>query len=160
MIPRMRTAIACALASSLAAAPVLARADPMGCLVGPADNRPCSLGGTAAGILGAIAAPVILAGAAVTVAEEIGKKTEERLPDGAATPTATNRQHARPNLALVPDPPDPYRASAGKKETRAKPSAAFQFNETATNVAIAATGAMVVGAIIGEIVHDSTQHHK
>ncbi|HEX8951518.1 MAG TPA: hypothetical protein VF945_06715, partial [Polyangia bacterium] len=140
-------------------APAAARADAMGCLVGPSDWSRCSVGGSPAAILGAIAAPVILAGAAVSVATELGRRTEERAPDdgGAAAPASATGKKARPSLALVPDPPDPYRAPAGKKETRARPSAAFQFNETATNVATAVTGAMVVGAIIADIVHE-TRH--
>ena len=58
----------------------------------------------------------------------------------------------------MPEPPDPYRAPAGNAETRHKPSAAFQFNEKATNVATVVTGAMVVGAVIATIVHDAA--HK
>lgn len=122
-------------------------------------HHPCSVSGSPAAILGAIAAPVILAGAAVSVAGEVGRRTEERAPDGVAAPPAAGGKHARPNLALVPEPPDPYREPAGKKETRRKPSGAFQFNETATNVATAVTGAMVVGAIIADIVHESSSHH-
>jgi len=144
------------VAGSLVAAPRTARADAVGCFAGPSDQHPCSIGGSPAAILGAIAAPVILAGAAVTVAGELGRRTEERAPDGAAT-TASGK-HVPPSLALVPDPPDPYRARAGGKETRKRPNAAFQFNETATNVATAVTGAMVVGAIIADIVHES--RHK
>ncbi len=154
----MRVVLASLLVGVLAAP---ASADPMGCLVGPSDVNPCSLGGSPAAILGAIAAPVILAGAAVTVASELGRRTEERAPDGTVTPATANGQKARPSLVLVPQPPDPYREPAGgKKETRARPSGAFQFNETATNVATAVTGAMVVGAIIADIVHESSSHHK
>ena len=157
----MRHLVASALGFALVAAPVAAEADPWGCLVGPTDLSSCVVGGTPAAILGAIAAPVILAGAAVTVASELRRHTDERLADGnAASATAPKGKHAPSSLALVPTPLDPYRAQPGHPETRAKPSAAFQFNETATNVAIAATGAMVVGAIIADIVHDSTQHHK
>ncbi len=154
----MRLALASGLALALVAAPAAGRADPIGCLTGDLAN--CSVSGSPAAILGAIAAPVIAAGAAVTVVNELTHRTEERNPDDGAATAAAAGKHARPSLALVPDPPDPYRAQAGKKETRAKPSAAFQFNETATNVATAVTGAMVVGAIIANAVHDSTQHHK
>jgi hypothetical protein len=154
----MRVVLASLLAGSLVAAPLAAHADATGCLVGPSDVNPCSLGGSPAAILGAIAAPVIIAGAAVTVANELSRRTVERAPDDdAATKTASGKK-ARPSLALVPDPPDPYRAPAGKPERRARPSGAFQFNETATNVATAVTGAMVVGAIIADIVHET--HHK
>ena len=156
----MRVVLVSLLAGSLVAAPALSSADPIGCFAGPSDLHPCSVSGAPAAILGAIAAPVILAGAAVTVATELGRRTEERAPDGVAAPPAAGGKHARPNLALVPEPPDPYREPAGKKETRRKPSAAFQFNETATNVATAVTGAMVVGAIIADIVHESSSHHK
>ena len=111
-------------------------------------------------MLAAIAAPILVAGAAVTVAHELHRRTEER--DAAATSGAASSsrtaKHAPPSLALVPDPPDPYRAPAGKVETRARPSAAFQFNETATNVATVVTGAAVVGAMIGTIVQES--RHK
>jgi hypothetical protein len=102
-------------------------------------------------LLAAIAAPVIVAGAAVSVAHELNRRTVERESDVAPS----TGKHAPASLALVPDPPDPYRAPAGKKETRAKPSPAFQFNETATNVATAVTGAMVVGAVIATIVHEA-----
>jgi hypothetical protein len=134
----------------LVAAPAAARAQSVGCLLGPTDTNPCSVGGGPAALLGAIAAPVIVAGAAVTVAHEMTKRTEER-EAAAGTPTGK-----KPNLALVPDPPDPYREPAGKPEkARTKPSAAFQFNDTATNVATAVTGAMVVGAVIATIVHEA-----
>lgn len=154
----MRVVLASLLAGSLVAAPAAARADATGCLAGPSDLNPCAIGGSPAAILGAIAAPVIIAGAAVTVANELSRRTVERAPDDDAATKTASGQHAPPNLALVPDPPDPYRARAGQKETRGKPSAAFQFNETATNVATAVTGAMVVGAIIADIVHET--HHK
>ncbi|MCA1665489.1 MAG: hypothetical protein LC659_14690, partial [Myxococcales bacterium] len=122
-------------------------------------NR-CSLGGAPAAILGAIAAPVLLAGAAVTVADELHRRTEERdaAAASAATPASATAKHAAPSLALVPNPPDPYRARAGSVETRTQPSAAFRFNDTATNVATVVTGAAVVGALIGTIVHDA--HRK
>ena len=145
----MRTTLAASLIFALVAAPLAARAQAVGCLVGPSDTNPCAVGGGPAALLGAIAAPVVIAGAAVSVAHELTTRTEER-EAAAGTPTGK-----KPSLALVPDPPDPYRAPAGKKETRNKPSAAFQFNETATNVATAVTGAMVVGAVIATIVHDA-----
>ena len=145
----MRTTVAATLIFGLVAAPAAARAQSVGCLLGPTDTNPCSVGGGPAALLGAIAAPVIVAGAAVTVAHEMTKRTEER-EAAAGTPTGK-----KPNLALVPDPPDPYRAPAGKPEKRTKPSGAFQFNDTATNVATAVTGAMVVGAMIATIVHET-----
>ncbi len=138
----MRAMVASGLALALVAAPAAARADnPVGCLIGPSD---CSLSGETAGILAAILAPAMIGGAAVTIAHELRRHTDERVvPE---------------KLTLVPEPPDPYRAppnaSPTGKETRPKPSAAFRFNETATNVAIGVTGAMVVGAIVSEIVKD------
>src|SRR3954468_7397458 len=146
----MRTTLAAPVSLALVATPLAARAQSVGCLLGPSDAHPCSVGGGPAALLGAIAAPVIVAGAAVSVAREFGRRAEER--DDAAPP-ATGK---RPSLALVPEPPDPYREPAGKKhERRNQPSAAFQFNDTATNVATAVTGAMVVGAVIATIVHEA-----
>jgi hypothetical protein len=146
----MRTTLAATLSLALVATPLVARAQSVGCLTGPSDTFPCSVGGGPAALLGAIAAPVIIAGAAVSVAHEFGRRVEER-DDAAPPPTGKH-----PNLALVPDPPDPYREPAGKKvERRTKPSPAFQFNENATNIATAVTGAMVVGAVIATIVHEA-----
>jgi hypothetical protein len=145
----MRTTLAATLIFGLVAAPLAARAQSVGCLIGPSNINECSVSGGPAALLGAIAAPVIVAGAAVSVAHELNKRTEER-EASAGTPTGK-----KPNLALVPDPPDPYRAPAGKPEKRTRPSGAFQFNETATNVATAVTGAMVVGAVIATIVHEA-----
>ena len=147
----MRTTLAASLSLALVAAPLCARAQSVGCLIGPSDAYPCSVGGGPAALLGAIAAPVIVAGAAVTVANQLGHRVEER---DDLVPPATGK---RPNLALVPDPPDPYREPPNKKkrEGRTKPSPAFQFNETATNVATAVTGAMVVGAVIATIVTEA-----
>ena len=156
----MRTTLVSAFALSLVVAPAAARADLGGCLAGPNELNRCSVSGTPAAILGAIAVPVLLAGAAATVASEMHRRTEER--DAAvasrATPASATAKHAPPSLALVPDPPDPYRAGAGKIETRHSPSGAFQFNEAATNVATVVAGAAVVGAVIGTIVEGA--RHK
>jgi len=156
----MRTTLLAAFALSLVAAPAAARADIGGCFAGPNELNRCSVSGAPAAIVGAIAAPVLLAGAAVTVAHELHRRTEERDAAAAsgATPASATSKHAPPSLALVPDPPDPYRARAGKAETRTQPSAAFRFNDTATNVATVVTGAAVVGAVIGTIVQES--RHK
>jgi hypothetical protein len=142
----MRVLLSATLALILVAAPAAARAgDPIGCIVGPSDLNRCSVSGETAGILAAILAPAIVGGAAVTVAHELARHTDERVVPA--------------KLTLVPEPPDPYRAppaTAGQaKESRPKPSGAFRFNETATNVATAVTGAMVVGAIVSEIVKDA-----
>jgi hypothetical protein len=144
----MRRSIASALAFALVAAPLTARADAfMGCLTGPSDLNRCSISGAPAAALAAIAAPIIVAGAAVTVAHELRKRTDERLPDARATP----HKKGAPTLALVPEPPDPYRTPAGAPERAAPSSAAFRFNDTATNVATAVAGAAVLGAIIATV---------
>jgi hypothetical protein len=146
----MRTTLAATLIFGLVAAPLAARAQAVRCLPGPGNINECSVSGGPAALLAAIAAPALVAGAAVTVAHELTKRTEER-EAAAGTPSGK-----KPNLALVPAPPDPYREpAAGKKEKRTKPSGAFQFNDTATNVATAVTGAMVVGAVIATIVHEA-----
>lgn len=145
----MRSIVAWTLTGALVAAPVAARADWSGCVVGPIDGNRCSFGGAPAAVLAAIAAPILLAGAAVSVAHELDKRTNERLPDG-TTPASGKR--AQPSLTLVPEPPDPYRASTGYAELPRKPNAAFQFNDTATNVATVVAGAAVVGAMVATIV--------
>lgn len=158
----MRTTLVSAFALSLVAAPTAARADLGECLAGPSDLHRCSVTGTPALALAAIAAPILVAGAAVSVAHELHRRTEERgaatTASSRATPDSATGKHAPPSLELVPDPPDPYRAPAGKPETRRQPSGAFQFNETATNAATVGAGAAVVGAIIGTIVSEA--HHK
>lgn len=144
----MRTS-SLALAFVLVAAPLAAHADSWsGCLLGPSDLNRCSITGAPAAALAAIAAPVLVAGAAVTIAGELDKRIVERAPDGVQRKTGQ-----RPTLTLVPEPPDPYRARAGQPEKRRAPDPAVQFNETATNVAIGVTGAMVVGAIIANLAH-------
>jgi hypothetical protein len=150
----MRKSIAGLLAAALVAAPVAARAaDWSGCIVGPTDLNHCIATGAPAAALAAVAAPVIAAGAAVTIIEELRRRTEEREPDGTVPPSAGAR---RANLTLVPSNADPYR-DAGKRPTdaakrnAAKRNAAFEFNETATNVATVVAGAAVLGAIIATI---------
>lgn len=150
--------LAVALGLALGAAPWTAHAqNVMGCVAGPTDLNRCTISGAPAAALAAVAAPVLVAGAAVSIAHELSHRTEERASDAnVGTPaTAKNGKRPAPNLALVPEPPDPYRAKAGAKETRARPNAAFQFNETATNVATVITGAAVAGAIIATIVQDA-----
>jgi hypothetical protein len=148
----MRRALCLSFAVVLAGAPSLARADWTGCTLGPSDLNRCSISGAPAALLGAIAAPILIAGAAVSVADELRHRTEER---DAAAPPATVKHGQPANLSLVPEPPDPYRAPAGQKEARHKPNPAFQLNENATNVATAVTGALVVGAVIATIVHEA-----
>lgn len=144
----MQRPIAFGIAFALVAAPLSARADDfVGCLVGPSDVGRCSISGGPAALLAALAAPVLVAGAAATVAHELRRRTDERLPDARATPP----KQPPATLALVPEPPDPYRARAGEPERAAPPSAAFRFNDSATNVATAVAGAAVLGAIIATI---------
>ncbi len=146
----MRAALACCLSAALVAAPAAARADWTGCFLGPSDLHRCAVSGTPAAALAAIAVPLLVAGAAVSVAHELDKRTEERAAtttDGDTPPP----KKTRPTLALMPTPPDPYRVPSGRPETRAKPSGAFQFNETATNVATAVAGAAVLGAMIATV---------
>jgi hypothetical protein len=150
--------VALALTFSLCLAPAVARADFSGCTLGPMPggmtNQSCSLGGQPAAILAAIAAPVLVAGAASTAYGELNKHTVE-LPDGAEDPATTTRPRS-PNLSLMPPAADPYREPpgkvAGKERTRRQPNRAFEFNENATNVVMVATGAMVAGALIATIV--------
>ena len=146
----MRAWIAIGLASTLAAAPALAHAgDWSGCTLGPNNLNRCAVSGAPAAILAAIAAPVLVAGAAATVAHELHRRTVERQPTGAATPAATKPQRT-PKLALVPPPVDRYRAAADDGR-RAAPDGAVRFNETATDVGMAVGGAMVLGAIIANV---------
>jgi len=156
----MRKTLGPAFALSLVVAPAMARADIGGCFGAQNELNRCSVSGEPAAILAALAAPVLIAGAAATVAHELHRRTEERDASAASGATAApaTGKHAAPSLALVPDPPDPYRVPAGRPERHAvKPSGAFQFNETATNVATVVTGAAVVGAIVGTIVSE-TRH--
>jgi len=158
MHPRdMKLAVALGLAVLGAPLSAHAQSQTLGCVAGPTDLNRCTITGAPAAALAAVAAPVLVAGAAVSIAHELSHRTEERATDAnvATPPAARNGKRPAPNLALVPEPPDPYRAKAGAKETRKKPNAAFQFNETATNVATVITGAAVAGAIIATIVQDS-----
>jgi hypothetical protein len=129
MMVRMRFVVA--LACSVAVlAPAGARADLKGCLLGP-----CQVKGPEAAILAAIAAPVLVVGAAVTAIRELNKPTDERV-----------------SLDLIPPAQDRYRIDPKRERSPQPPSAAFRFNETATNVALVATGAAVTAAMISGIV--------
>lgn len=148
----MRAYVALGLAVTLVAAPVAARAgDWSGCTIGPngALDR-CTLSGAPALALAAIAAPALFAGAAVTVAHELHKRTVERRPAGATPESAASKPDRRPNLALVPAPVDHY-ASAGTRDGATAPNPAVRFDETATQVGLAVGGAMVLGAIIANL---------
>jgi hypothetical protein len=144
----MRSPLAWTIAAALTLAPVAARADWQGCLLGPGafDSR-CTVTGVPATALAAAAAPVIVAGAAFTIVDELRRRTVEQYPDG----TVTN-PNQRPSLTLVPVAADRYRDS-GNGPRRATPARnpAFEFNETATNVATAIAGAAVLGAIIATV---------
>src|SRR4051812_46677190 len=111
----MSRSIAVAVSLALFAAPTAAHADWSGCYLGPTSTQSCSIGGGPAAILAAIAAPILVAGAASTIAGELHKQHQE-LPTGAdpATATTTGAQ-AKPTLSLLPPAPDPYRESAGAK---------------------------------------------
>ncbi|MDB4971498.1 MAG: hypothetical protein JWN44_7187 [Myxococcales bacterium] len=151
----MSRSTALAVSFALLAAPAAAHADWSGCYLGPTSTQSCSVGGTPAAILAAIAAPILVAGAASTVAGELQKRHVE-LPAGDDDPGTTTRPR-QPSLSLVPSTPDPYREAAGTKlagprERHRKPDPAFELNERATNIALVATGAMVAGAVIANIV--------
>jgi hypothetical protein len=150
----MSRSAALAVSFALFAAPTAAHADWSGCYLGPTSTQSCSVGGGPAAILAAIAAPILVAGAASTIAGELQKRHVE-LPAGDDDP-ATANQPNKPTLSLVPPAPDPYREAAGAKlagkERRRPPNGAFELNERATNVAMVATGAMVAGALIATIV--------
>lgn len=143
----MRAWIATGVALALAATPVLARADGPtgggGCTLGAGAPLSCAVAGLPAKLLAAAAAPVLVAGAGVTIAHELRRRTVER--QAAAAP-----QKTPPALALVPAARDRYRAD-GAAAPAPTPGAA-RVNETATEVGMAVTGAMVLGAVIANIV--------
>jgi hypothetical protein len=146
----MRRLVCIGLFASLALFTFAAHADPWssGCLVGPMDsyNR-CTITGTPAAVLGAIAAPIMVAGAVVTIADELNKAHQE-LPPG-----TVSQPNKKPSLSYVPPvPEDPY---LNQPERPTTPSPAFNFNDKAANVATAVTAAAVVGAIIGTIAADA-----
>lgn len=151
-----------AMTLALAAAPAVARADSVqlgGCLLGPSQLDRCSVSGAPAAALAAIAAPVLVAGAAVTVAHELHQHTVERAAAAApATPTSAKAKaqaQAQAQLALLPAARDPYRAAAAAPDRARPPNHAAAVNEAITDVGIAVTGAAVIGAIIADV----AQHH-
>jgi hypothetical protein len=153
----MRNALTLSL--TLVSLPALARADDFsGCFLGPSDTSRCTISGAPAAIMAGIGATVLVAGAASTIAGELQKRHDERLPTGddPATSASSAQKGARPSLALMPNVPDPYREAAGaaspERRRRASRNPAVDFNETATNVGLAVGGAMVLGAAIATIV--------
>jgi hypothetical protein len=130
--------------------PALARAhDYSGCYLGPSDLDHCAVSGTPAAILAGIAAPVLVAGAAVTAAQELRKHTTELAPvPGAVTNPGAN---GKPQTSLMLVPPSSAYAAGASEHAATAPGAAFRFNDAATNIATVAAGAMVVGAIAATI---------
>jgi hypothetical protein len=138
-----KLAVALGLLGTLALGNATAHADPSGCLIGPMGSySTCTLTGTPATVLGAIAAPVLVAGAAVTIAEEL-KKAHQELPPGTVI-----QPNKKPSLTYVPPVPDPH---SNQPEHPMAPNPAVDFNDKATNIATAVTAVAVVGAIVGSI---------
>jgi hypothetical protein len=135
------------LAVMLALAPASVRAAPS---CGSAPECIARLGlphlnWEAAAVLGAIAAPAVLATAVLTAAGENAK--EKALPEGVVVTTDENGE-PRASLELVPTTRDRY-YNENPPEPQ-KPSGAFRFNDTATNVALAVGGAaLLTGIIVG-----------
>jgi hypothetical protein len=153
----MMRPVALAVSFALVAAPGLAHADWSGCYLGPTSTQSCSVGGQPAAILAAIAAPILVAGAASTIAGELRRHQMELPPGDDPAPATAGRPNQPPSLTLMPTQvPDPYRETAGAKSARRDrrntPNAAFEFNERATTVALVAGGALVAGAVIASIV--------
>jgi hypothetical protein len=153
----MRKSLASLLAAlALAGAPAAAHAknDLGGCLVGPSITGPdmltrCTLTGAPATALAAVAAPVIVAGAAFTIYAELHKQTVE-MYDVPYTQQSTAA--GQPVLALTPEVQDRYREGPNGEKPRPQHLKAFEFNDRATNVATAVAGAAVIGAIIATAV--------
>ena len=143
----MRKLVALLLGASLVLT-TAARADHAylgGCLVGPMDNvSRCSISGLPAAGLAAVAAPILVVGAAVTIAHELDKSQQGELPPGTVT-----QPNKKPSLTYVPAAPeDPY---YNREHAPAMQSAAFKFNDTTTNVMTAVAATAVVGAVIATV---------
>jgi hypothetical protein len=144
----MRRLLALALSLTLAALPSLAHAQQCRsipeCLsmLGPGhvDWR-------VAAVAGAIATPVVVAGAVVTAAAMREQPAEPR-------GVVRDPNQPRPTLSLVPpaDPKFPHNPPPRPQETPPPPPAAFRFNDVAANVAIAVGGAAILAGIIAGIV--------
>jgi hypothetical protein len=151
----MRTLVTLVIGAALSFLSTSARADVWdnGCVIGPMDSvSRCTVTGAPATGLAAVAAPILVAGAIVTIAEELNK-THQELPPGTVT-----QPNKKPSLSYVPPTAeDPYR---NQPERSTKPNPAFNFNDKATNIATAVTAAALVGAIVGTIASDSAKHGK
>jgi hypothetical protein len=118
--------LVCAL---IAAAPAVARAD---------------WKETVALATGALAGPVILAGAAITAIE--GASAPRELP-----PDSRPSHHQPPELSLVPTipaQPEPLAPTAKQRQERAKAEQQMRLNDTITNVGLAVGAAGVLTSII------------
>jgi hypothetical protein len=156
----MRKLIASLLAAALLAAPAAAHAksDLGGCLVGPsiAGNdvlSHCTITGPPATALAAVAAPIIVAGAAYTIISELHKQAVEVYDVPYTQQSSAGGQ--QPQLALTPEVVDRYREGPNGQKPRPQHLKAFEFNDRATNIATAVAGAAVVGAIIATV---ATKH--
>ena len=99
--------------------------------------------------IGAVMAPAVIGvGAFVTAALE--KARPKEAPEGVVIVEDEEGQ-PRAALELVPQTRDKYYDPNPHTE-RPKPSGAFRFNDTATNVALAVGGAAVIAGIIAGIV--------
>jgi hypothetical protein len=99
--------------------------------------------------IGAVMAPAVIGiGAFITAAAEKARPKQE--PEGVVVVPDENGQ-PRAALELVPATHDKY-YNPNPPHELPKPSGAFRFNDTATNVALAVGGAAVIGGIIAGIV--------
>jgi hypothetical protein len=150
--------IARGLVVAMFLAPVTARADLLGCLLGPSDTNPCTVSGLSAAVLAAGAVATLAAGAAVTVQRERARG-KERYPAG----TLAGAGNVRPSLLLLPPAFDPFAAIESEQDpdqsdeqaSRARHEAAVHINENLTNAMMAVTGAAVIGAVIATIAKES-----
>jgi hypothetical protein len=117
------------MAAFIVAAPAVARAD---------------WKETVALATGALAGPVILAGAAITAIE--GASAPRELP-----PDSHPSRHKPPELSLVPTipaQPAPLEPTAKQRQERAKAEQQMRLNDTITNVGLAVGAAGVLTSII------------
>jgi hypothetical protein len=150
----MRTSIVIASCATALLFSTAARANDFdlgGCFLGPSDSlHRCYVSGAPAVGMAGVAAPILVIGAAATIAHELKKSQTGELPPG--TTTGSNN---KPSLSYVPPvEQDPYR----NQEHSTQPSPAFKLNDTATNVATAVTAAAVVGAIIATTASAAKKH--
>jgi hypothetical protein len=133
-------------------APLTARADWIGCLIGPSETERCSFGGLPAAVLGAGAVATLFAGAAVTVQHERAR-AREQYPAG----TLAGRGKVPPSLLLLPPAYDPFApteiepAEAELQRGQRAHAQMVRINEDITNAMIGVTGAAVLGAVIANV---------